>query len=127
MRKMLSGVQLVTPMVSLSGSKYSKIFTMNTFVYFSLAGFKQLCGETFIDTLHEKRKQLGECSRTRCIGTLEILWLLVGVAVHSQLKSLAEIIQRVQTNDFNRRTLSVAAYCKARDAFSPESSALLLG
>lgn len=73
---------------------------MNPRPYFNLASFKQLCGESFIESLIIKRKKSGEISRERLIGTLEILWLIMGVAAYSHLSSLVEIIHRVQAQNF---------------------------
>jgi len=95
-------------------------------MFADLSSFKQLCGEAFIHRLDQKRKRLAEAQRLRILGTIEILWLFIGVASYTKLSSLAAIIQKLQQNDSLKSTISVAAFCKARDAFSPKTSLLLL-
>ncbi len=89
-------------------------------VFPPLAEFKKLCGASFIDSLHAKRKKCGKIKRMRLLGTLEILWLLIGIAAFSHLPNLASIIQHVQCHSSLRTSISVTAFCKARDAFSPK-------
>ncbi len=91
-----------------------------------LAEFKKLCGASFIDSLHEKRKNCGEVKRARLLGTLEILWLLIGVAAFSHLPNLASIIQQARCHSSLQSSISVTAFCKARDAFSPATYSRLV-
>lgn len=95
-------------------------------MFTDLSSFKQLCAEAFIHRLDEKRKRMAESQQSSILGTIEILWLFIGVAFYTKLSSSAAIIPKLQHNDSLNFTISVAAFCKARDAFSQKTSLFLL-
>lgn len=85
----------------------------------SLNLFQELCGKAFIDKLINQRKASGECKRERFLGTLPMLYLMIGVAAWSKVRNLPEILSLL-TPDQLGASVSAAAFSKAREHFSPE-------
>lgn len=87
----------------------------------SLNLFQELCGKSFINELINQRKISGECQRERILGTLSMLYLMIGVAAWSKIRNLPEILSLLTPDELGA-SVSAAAFSKARERFSPEAS-----
>lgn len=72
-----------------------------------------------INTLDQRRYKNKEWRRRRKLGTLQILWLMLAVSLDTQRSSLHEILSLATAQLNIQWSVSVAAFCKARDHFSP--------
>lgn len=74
---------------------------------------------TLVASLEERRRQKKEWRRHRKLGTLETLWLMLVVSLDTQRSSLYEILRLATAQLAIPWSISVAAFCKARNHFSP--------
>jgi hypothetical protein len=72
-----------------------------------------------INTLDQRRYKNKEWRRRRKLGTLQILWLMLAVSLDTQRSSLHEILSLATAQLNIQWSVSVAAFCKARNHFSP--------
>lgn len=81
-------------------------------------------GTELVNKINKARIKNGEIVRQRKLGTTEILWLSLNVALYSASTSLHEIIKVgiAELNLNQQWTVSVPAFCKARMRFSPQAS-----
>jgi len=79
-------------------------------------------GEKLIAEIDQKRKGNGEVKRKRKLGTKELIWLFLNVALYSTSRSLQEIIALAAADLDQDWKVSVPAFCKARIRFSPPAS-----
>jgi len=78
-----------------------------------------------VETLDKKRRLRKEWRRSRKLGTLETLWLMLAVSLDTARSSLHEIL-RLATGELDIKwSVSVPAFCKARSRFSPGSALLV--
>lgn len=72
-----------------------------------------------VDALDKRRRLKKEWRRSRKLGTLETLWLMLAVSLDTARSSLHEIL-RLTTGELDIKwSVSVAGFCKARSRFSP--------
>ncbi len=72
-----------------------------------------------VEALDKRRRLKNEWRRSRKLGTLETLWLMLAVSLDTARSSLHEIL-RLATGELNIDwSVSVAGFCKARSRFSP--------
>jgi len=74
--------------------------------------------------VERKRRCEGEIKRNRKLGTTEVLWLMLAVALHTGSNGLHEILRLATADLAIPWTVSAAAFCKARKRFSPPASAV---
>jgi hypothetical protein len=77
-----------------------------------------------IHTLKQRRFKNKEWRRRRKLGTLQTLWLMLAVSLDTQRASLHEILNLATAQLNIQWSVSVAAFCKARNHFSPQRSIL---
>jgi hypothetical protein len=72
-----------------------------------------------VEALDIRRRLKKEWRRSRKLGTLEMLWLMLAVSLDTARSSLHEIL-RLATGELDMDwSVSVAGFCKARSRFSP--------
>jgi hypothetical protein len=77
-----------------------------------------------VEALDIRRRLKKEWRRSRKLGTLEMLWLMLAVSLDTARSSLHEIL-RLATGELDMDwSVSVAGFCKARSRFSPGRSLL---
>ena len=81
---------------------------------------------TLVALLEERRRQHKEWRRRRKLGTLETLWLMLAVSLDTQRSSLYEILRLATAKLAIPWSISVAAFCKARNHFSPRRPELVV-
>ncbi len=87
-----------------------------------LPGLVDWMDEDLLRKIEQKRREDGEVRRTRKLGTVELLWLMLAVSLDTGKNGLHDILRLATANlDINWR-VSTAAFCKARMRFSPPSS-----
>ena len=72
-----------------------------------------------IHILDQRRYNNKEWRRRRKLGTLQTLWLMLAVSLDTQRSSLHEILSLATAQLNIQWSVSVAAFCKARNHFSP--------
>jgi hypothetical protein len=78
-----------------------------------------------VEALDKMRRLKKECRRSRKLGTLEMLWLMLAVSLDTARSSLHEIL-RLATGELDIKwSVSVAGFCKARSRFSPGRALLV--
>lgn len=70
-----------------------------------------------IEKTDRKRKAKGEILRDRKLGTREMLWLMLSVALNTANQSLHEILRLTISQTEASWDVSVPAFCKARNFF----------
>lgn len=79
-----------------------------------LSGLVDWIDSDLVTRVDDRRKKNGEIRRMRKLGTDEMLWLMLAVALNTGRNGLHEII-RLSTAELGIRwTVSVAGFCKAR-------------
>jgi len=92
--------------------------------WLSLTGIVDWIEADLLTWIDSKRKQSGELKRERKLGTVELLWLMLAVALDTGRNGLHEIL-RLATADLGINWhVSTAGFCKARKRFSPPAFAL---
>lgn len=72
-----------------------------------------------VEALDKRRRLKKEWRRSRKLGTLETLWLMLAVSLDTARSSLHQIL-RLATGELDIKwSVSVAGFCKARSHFSP--------
>ena len=84
-----------------------------------LSSLIQWIGTELIETIDKERRNRKEIIRDRKLGTIQVLWLFLAVAINSGKRNLDEIVQQAVNDLGVQWTLTVAAFCKARARFSP--------
>ena len=81
-----------------------------------------------IEAIDGRRRARGEVQRDRKLGTLTMLWLMLGVALHNREGSLRAIVQEAAAELADGSwTISASAFCQARARFSPRPVAAAVG
>ncbi len=90
----------------------------------SPTGRVELVRAELVNKINKTRIKSGEVVRQRKLGTTEILWLFLNVALYSATINLHEIIKlAIADLNLNQQwTVSVPAFCQARMRFSPQAS-----
>jgi hypothetical protein len=81
---------------------------------------------TLVALLEQRRRQHKEWLRHRKLGTLEALWLMLAVSLDTKRSSLYEILRLATAQLAIPWSISVAAFCKARNHFSPRRPELVV-
>ena len=84
----------------------------------SLEWVKQWIGEDLINKIDKQRRKCGEVQRDRQLGTLEMVWLFLGIAAHSGINSLYEIFDQMLEEVGPKAKVTVPAFCERRKLFS---------
>jgi hypothetical protein len=72
-----------------------------------------------VEALDKRRNLKKEWCRSRKLGTLETLWLMLAVSLDTARSSLHEIL-RLATGELKIEwSVSLPGFCKARSRFSP--------
>ena len=89
-----------------------------------LDNIQKWIGAELVNKINKTRIKSGEVVRQRKLGTTEILWLFLNVALYSATINLHEIIKlAIADLNLNQQwTVSVSAFCQARMRFSPQAS-----
>ena len=87
----------------------------------NLENVQSWIGKELISKINTTRIQNGEIKRQRKLGTTELLWIFLQVALYSATINLHEIIKLAiaDLNIGHKWSVSVPAFCKARIFFSP--------
>ncbi len=81
--------------------------------------FKQWIDRDLVDTIDRRRWRRKEIQRKRKLGTLEMIYLMLAVALDNHRNSLFEIISLATADLKLPFSVSVSAFCQARARFSP--------
>ncbi len=95
----------------------------------NLENLQEWIGKDVISKINTKRIENGGIKRRRKLGTNEMLWIFLQVALYSATINLHEII-KLAIADLNlecKWSVSVPAFCKARMLFSPPAFVCDLG
>jgi len=76
-------------------------------------------GEDLLAWVGNERRNRGDVQRRRCLGTTEMLWLMLAVALDTGRTGLHEILRLATARLSLPWRVSTAAFCKARGHFSP--------
>jgi hypothetical protein len=90
----------------------------------ALPGLVQWVDRELLAWIERKRRHSGEVKRTRKLGTTELLWLMLAVALDTGSNGLHEILRLATADLAVSWAVSTAAFCKARKRFSPPASAV---
>lgn len=90
-----------------------------------LSGLKRWLGERLVERVDDFRRRAGHVQRDRCLGTVQMLGLFVGLSLHSRMRSLHELLRTVAEELELGIDVTVPAFCRARARFSPPAFALL--
>ena len=92
--------------------------------WLSLTGIVDWSDADLLAWIERKRRQSGEVKRMRKLGTVELLWLMLAVALDTGRNGLHEIL-RLATADLGINwDVTTGGFCKARKRFSPPTFAL---
>jgi len=94
-----------------------------------LDNIQQWIGTELIEKINIRRKKSGEIARKRKLGTTEVFWLFLNVALYSATINLHGIIKlAIADLNLNQKwTVSVPAFCQARMRFSPQAPLCNMG
>lgn len=84
-----------------------------------LCGLAAWIGEDLPNWVGAQRRDCGEVQRQRRLGTTEMLWLMLAVALDTGRTGLHEILRLATARLSLPWVVSTAAFCKARARFSP--------
>ena len=88
-----------------------------------LSGLAAWIGADLLTWVAKERRDCGEVQRERSLGTAEMLWLMLAVALDTGRSGLHEILRLATARLDLPWKVSTAAFCKARGRFSPQASA----
>jgi len=92
--------------------------------WLNLTGIAEWIDSGILEWVDQKRRDDREVVRNRKLGTVDLVWLMLAVALNTGKESLHEIL-RLATADLGIGwNVSVAAFCKARKRFSPPAFAV---
>lgn len=89
----------------------------------SLSGIAEWIGTDLLESVNARRRQNGEVQRMRKLGTTEMIWLMLAVSLDTGKNGLHEILRLATAEMGINWDVSVAAFCKARKFFFPQTSA----
>ena len=84
-----------------------------------LTSLRHWIGNDILEHIDRLRRKHGDIKRQRKLGTIEMIWLMIAVAVHSAEHSLTDIIETATKELKIPWSVSVSGFCKARARFSP--------
>lgn len=84
-----------------------------------LCSLVEWLGSDLVAALDSRRKKRQEYHRHRKLATTETLWLMLAVSLDTVRHSLYEILQLAVADLDLSWSVSVPAFCQARDRFSP--------
>ncbi len=79
-----------------------------------LSGLVDWIDRGLVVRIDDRRRKDGEVRRSRKLGTTEMLWLMLSVALNTGRSSLHEILRLTAAEMGMQWTISVAGFCKAR-------------
>ncbi len=79
-----------------------------------LSGLVDWIDPELVARVDDRRRKDGEVRRSRKLGTTEMLWLMLAVALNAGRSSLHEILRLTSAELGIQWTVSVAGFCKAR-------------
>lgn len=88
-----------------------------------LSGLAAWIGADLLASVAKERRDRGEVQRERSLGTAEMVWLMLAVALDTGRSGLHEILRLATARLDLPWEVSTAAFCKARGRFSPQASA----
>ena len=80
-------------------------------------------GPGIVEEISSVRKESGESRRDGKIGTAEMIFLFLSVALNTEKRSIHEILRQCSFDSGEEWNVSPAGFCKARSRFSPRASA----
>lgn len=80
-------------------------------------------GDEIVHELDAWRTKAGEIRRRRKLGTAEMIWLMLGVAIENQRRNLHEILLLAMDDHPHDFKVTVSAFCQGRTRFSPRGNA----
>jgi len=89
-----------------------------------LSGLVDLIGADLVELVDTRRRDSGEIERQRKLGTVEMLWLMLAVALNTGRGGLHEILRLAAADPGLNWRVTVGGFCKARKRFSPPASAV---
>ena len=84
-----------------------------------LSALVEWLGPDLLAALDSRRRERQEYHRHRKLATMETLWLMLAVSLDTVRNSLYEILQLAIADLDLSWSVSVPAFCQARDRFSP--------
>jgi len=89
-----------------------------------LPGLVDWIGEDLLARIDSKRRHSGELKRRRKLGTVELLWLMLAVALDTGKNGLHDILRLATAELDIDREVSIGGFCKARKRFFPPAPTL---
>ncbi len=88
-----------------------------------LEKMREWLGGGIIEEISSARRKSGESRREGKLGTAEMIFLFLSVALNTEKKSIHEILRQCSFDSGEEWSVSPAGFCKARARFSPQPSA----
>ncbi len=83
---------------------------------------REWLGTRLTDRVDDYRRKNGDLQRERKLGTIELVFLFIGLSLHCRVKSLHELLRTIgEELDID---VTVQAFSKARKRFSPQAFAV---
>jgi hypothetical protein len=79
-----------------------------------LSGLVDWIDSELVARIDDRRRENGEIKRSRKLGTTEMLWLMLAVALNTGRTGLHEILRLATAERGMQWSVSVAGFCKAR-------------
>ena len=83
---------------------------------------KQWIGARLIDRVDDYRRRNGDIQRNRKLGTVDLIFLFIGLSLNCRMRSLHELLRTM--SEELELDITVQAFSKARKRFSPQASAV---
>ena len=88
----------------------------------TLLAVREWIGVDLVREIDRFRRESGEVQRDRCLGTANMLWLMLAVALDNHRRNLVEIMAMAY-HDLGIKAVSDSAFCQSRMRFSPRGNA----
>lgn len=83
---------------------------------------REWLGTRLINRVDDYRRKNGDLQRERKLGTIDLVFLFIGLSLHCRVKSLHELLRTIgEELDID---VTVQAFSKARKRFSPQAFAV---
>jgi len=92
--------------------------------WLALPGVVDWIDEDLVAWIDRSRRADGELKRVRKLGTIELLWLMLAVALDTGRNGLHEILRLATAELGLCWKVSTAGFCKARKRLSPQALAV---
>lgn len=89
-----------------------------------LPGLEEWIDMKLVEQVDQRRRHDGEIRRNRKLGTTQMIWLFIAVALNTRANSLHEILRLAAADLKSGWSVTPSAFCRARGRFSPAAAAI---